>query len=143
MLDSQGDASLQMITASEFLTQAIQISPPTLIIQIESAATIRTIKAALQAQLPVDYPVTLLADLNHSTPAKSQVALDLIETKEGLSYPIHLYLPTKVSRGRGCHPAAHRHRCSLTITRRRLPLGFRADASNLNSLYCGRGLRDH
>ena len=97
MLSPEDTASLQVTTVTDVLTQGVQLQVPALITQIDSAATVRTLKAALQAKFPLHYPVTILADLNVADPQRWSTSLQKMGEQEGIAYPITLYLPAKMA----------------------------------------------
>ena len=90
-------ARLQVVTASDLLTQGVQLQVPALITNVDANTTARTLKAALQGQLPVNYGISMLSDLDNSDPQLRQIALDQLGEQDGVAYPIHVYLPAQVS----------------------------------------------
>ena len=96
MLSPEDPADLQVVTVTDVLTQGVKLQVPALITQIESAAMIRTLKAALQAKFPLDYAVSLLKVQTADTQRWSTTIENMGE-QEGIAYPISLYLPAQVS----------------------------------------------
>ncbi|NJN39177.1 MAG: nucleoside triphosphate pyrophosphohydrolase [Acaryochloridaceae cyanobacterium CSU_3_4] len=97
MPSPEAPARLQIVTATNVLTQGVQLHVPVLITRIESASTLRTLYAALQAAFPLDYPVSIVGELSVEDPQFSQTTLAQIGEKKGISYPVNLYLPAQVS----------------------------------------------
>ncbi|MEO0375758.1 MAG: nucleoside triphosphate pyrophosphohydrolase [Cyanobacteria bacterium P01_A01_bin.17] len=97
MQSPSGNARLQILTVSDVLTQGVQLSVPVLITQIDSAATLQTLKAALQARFPDQYPVTLMGDLSDADLQSAQLMLEQIGDQMRVAYPISVYVPVQVS----------------------------------------------
>jgi XTP/dITP diphosphohydrolase len=92
-----GDARLQIVTVSDVLTQGVQVNVPVLITQVDSAATLQVLKAALQVRFPDDYPVTLMGDLSCADVQSAQLVLGQINDQKQVAYPTHLYVPVRVA----------------------------------------------
>jgi XTP/dITP diphosphohydrolase len=97
MQSPYGDARLQIVTVSDVLTQGVQMNVPVLITQVDSAATLQVLKAALQAKFSDDYPVTLMGDLDGADLQSAQLTLGQINDQRRVAYPLHLYIPVQVS----------------------------------------------
>lgn len=97
MTQPEAAARLQVVTASDLLTQGVQLQTPALITNVDANTTARTLRAALQGQFPVDYGIAMLSDLDLAEPQSRQVSLDQLGEQEGVAYPIHIYLPVQVS----------------------------------------------
>lgn len=96
MLNPDDPANLQVVTVTDVLTQGMKLQVPALITQIESAATVRTLKATLQAGFPLDYPVMLLK-VQSVDAQRWPTSIAKMADQDGIAYPISLYLPAQIS----------------------------------------------
>jgi XTP/dITP diphosphohydrolase len=97
MSSLHGDAKLQIVTVTDVLTQGSPLNVPILITQIDSAATLKTLKARLQAKFSDHYSVTLLRGLCDDELESAQLTLEQLTDQKRLAYPVSLYLPAQVS----------------------------------------------
>ena len=97
MQSPNGDAELQIVTVTHVLTQGVPLSVPALITNIDSAATLQTLKAVLQAKFSDQCPVTLLGDLGDPDPQSVRLTLEQLSDQNHLSYPVNVYVPVQVS----------------------------------------------
>ncbi|MGF1604204.1 MAG: nucleoside triphosphate pyrophosphohydrolase [Thermosynechococcaceae cyanobacterium] len=98
MLSLDGDATLQVVTVTDLLTQGKSFAVPVLITQVDSAATLQTLKAKLQATFSDGYPVTLMGGLSDAELQSVQLTLEQLSDQKLLAYPVSLYLPAQVSK---------------------------------------------
>ncbi len=98
MQSPPGDARLQIVTVSDVLTQGVQLNVPVLITQVDSAATLQTLKAVLQAKFPDDYSVTVMGNIDDADMQSAQLVLEQLSEQMQVAYPVHLFVPVQVSK---------------------------------------------
>ncbi len=94
-MTSEEQVGLQVIAASALLDQPVQLYPPLLITQIDSAAIACSLAPVLSGQFPVDYPVTLIG-LAAAQPTSTETKLGNLG-QHSLAYPVNVYLPASCS----------------------------------------------
>lgn len=97
MISPNGDAKLQVVTVTDLLTQGEPLQVPALITRIDSAATLQTLKARLQARFSDSYPVTLLGGLCDAELQSARLTLDQLSDQRQVAYPISVYVSAQVS----------------------------------------------